>query len=102
MLAFSWIAVDGLEKNWRSSLTGRRIAEAYVHCWNVVGHLLGIPLTTCCRSAQAEAKSPRHGDRGAPSVRPRQQMGQNLTSALNWYARQRCSRADVFDPVGRG
>jgi len=40
MLSFSWIGVDGLDK------IGVKLTpedqEAYIHCWNIVGHLLGI------------------------------------------------------------
>lgn len=40
LLSFSWVVLDGLRK------LGLRIdntqAEAYLHCWNIVGHILGV------------------------------------------------------------
>jgi uncharacterized protein (DUF2236 family) len=43
LAAFSWITVDGLRRL-GTPVTDDE-AEAYIHVWNVVGHLLGIPDT---------------------------------------------------------
>jgi hypothetical protein len=40
LMSFSWIALDGLEKLNASVTDADR--EAYLHCWRVIGHLLGI------------------------------------------------------------
>ncbi len=40
MLSFSWVTLDGLEKLGIALTDEDR--EAYIHCWNIVGHLLGI------------------------------------------------------------
>lgn len=40
LIAFSWIALDALQKLGLSYSPEE--AEAFLHCWNVVGHVLGI------------------------------------------------------------
>lgn len=40
LLTFSWIGMDGLRKM-GFDITDQQ-ADAYLHCWNVVGHVLGI------------------------------------------------------------
>jgi len=40
LMSFSWVGLDGLQKLGVDLSEADR--EAYLHCWNVVGHLLGI------------------------------------------------------------
>jgi ER-bound oxygenase mpaB/B'/Rubber oxygenase, catalytic domain len=40
LMSFSWIALDGLEK--LGILLSDTEKEAYLHCWQVIGHQLGI------------------------------------------------------------
>jgi len=40
LMSFSWIVLDGLEKLGAALTSDER--EAYLHCWKVIGHLLGI------------------------------------------------------------
>jgi hypothetical protein len=40
MLSFSWVTLDGLQKIGVELTDNDR--DAYIHCWNVVGHLLGV------------------------------------------------------------
>ena len=40
LISFSWIVLDGLEKLGAALTSDER--EAYLHCWKVIGHLLGI------------------------------------------------------------
>ncbi|MFL6450701.1 MAG: oxygenase MpaB family protein [Bryobacteraceae bacterium] len=40
LMSFSWVVMDGLEKLGISLSNSER--EAYLHCWRVTGHLLGI------------------------------------------------------------
>jgi hypothetical protein len=40
LMSFSWITLDGLEKLDIPLTEDDR--QAYIHCWNVVGHLLGV------------------------------------------------------------
>jgi hypothetical protein len=95
MLAFSWIAVDGLEKIGVELTDDDR--EAYVHCWNVVGHLLGIrddllPISAAEAKALAMAIA---AHQFGPTT-----DGQNLTSALIGML-VKMLPGDVFDPVPR-
>ena len=95
MLAFSWIAVDGLEKIGVELTDDDR--EAYVHCWNVVGHLLGIrddllPISAAEAKALAMAIA---AHQFGPTT-----DGQSLTSALIGML-VKMLPGDVFDPVPR-
>jgi hypothetical protein len=40
LMSFPWIVLDGLEKLGAALTSDER--EAYLHCWKVIGHLLGI------------------------------------------------------------
>lgn len=40
LMSFSWIAIDGLRR--MGHPVSDADAEAYLHCWKVVGHLLGV------------------------------------------------------------
>ena len=40
MMSFSWIVIDGLRR--MGHPVSDADAEAYLHCWKVVGHLLGV------------------------------------------------------------
>jgi len=95
MLAFSWIAVDGLEKIGVELTDDDR--EAYVHCWNVVGHLLGIRDDLLPISAPRRKPSPWAiaAHQFGPTT-----DGQNLTSALIGML-VKMLPGDVFDPVPR-
>jgi hypothetical protein len=54
LMSFSWITLDGLEKlNVPLSDSDQR---AYLHCWNVVGHLLGVQ-DDLLPASQADAKA---------------------------------------------
>jgi hypothetical protein len=77
MLSFSWVALDGLEKIGIQLTDDDR--EAYIHCWNIVGHLLGIHddlLPTSVAEAKNLAMAIAAHQFG-PSA-----DGQNLTRAL--------------------
>jgi hypothetical protein len=93
MLSFSWVALDGLEKIGVELTADDR--EAYVHCWNVVGHLLGIHddlLPTSAAEAQALAMAIAAHQFGPTAD------GQSLTGALiDMVARM--LPGNVFDPV---
>ncbi|HEY8209097.1 MAG TPA: oxygenase MpaB family protein [Myxococcaceae bacterium] len=77
LMSFSWVGLDGLEKLGVDLSADDR--EAYLHCWNVAGHLLGIrrellPRDEMRARALAQAVA-RH--QFAPS-----QAGKELTKAL--------------------
>ncbi|MEP6715404.1 MAG: oxygenase MpaB family protein [Terriglobia bacterium] len=77
LMSFSWISLDGLEKLGVELSDDDR--EAYIHCWNVVGHQLGlrdelIPANVACAKGLADAISAHEF---GPSA-----AGQELTSAL--------------------
>ena len=93
MLAFSWIAIDGLEKIGIELTGGDR--EAYVHCWNIVGHLLGIHDDLLPASA-AEAKALAMAI-AAHQFGPTAD-GQSLTTALIDML-VKVLPGNVFDPV---
>lgn len=40
LLSFSWVVIDGLRK--LGLHIEDTLADAYLHCWNVVGHILGV------------------------------------------------------------
>ncbi|MDP9171008.1 MAG: DUF2236 domain-containing protein [Acidobacteriota bacterium] len=77
LMSFSWIAVDGLARLGIELSSDDR--EAYIHCWNVVGHLLGVqdqllPENAACAKGLADAISSHEF---GPSP-----QGQELTASL--------------------
>ena len=77
LLSFSWVITDGLRQ------LGLRIddrqAEALLHCWNVVGHIMGI-------REELQAQTMPEGEQIARSIQRRHyascQQGQEMTAAL--------------------
>lgn len=77
LMAFSQIAVDGLEKLGIEITDQDR--QAYLHCWNVAGHVLGIQ-DTLLPKTPVEAKA--LADAIAAHQFGPSQEGQDLTKAL--------------------
>jgi ER-bound oxygenase mpaB/B'/Rubber oxygenase, catalytic domain len=77
LMSFSWIALDGLDKLGVEVTPAER--EAFLHCWLVIGHLLGIQpelLPTDVASAKALAEAVAAHEFGPCPE------GQALTTAL--------------------
>jgi ER-bound oxygenase mpaB/B'/Rubber oxygenase, catalytic domain len=54
LISFSWAAIDGLRRLGVDVSDAE--ADAYLHCWNVVGHILGLrPELMCHTMADAQA-----------------------------------------------
>jgi hypothetical protein len=77
LLSFSWIGIEGLEK--LEIPLSADDQQAYLHCWNVVGHLLGLQ-GILLPSSPAEAKALADGI-AAHQFGPSPD-GENLTKAL--------------------
>ena len=93
MLAFSWVALDGLEKIGVELTADDR--EAYIHCWKIVGHLLGIQddlLPAGADEAKVLAMAIAAHEFGPTAE------GQSLTSALIDML-VKILPGNVFDPV---
>ncbi|MES1257496.1 MAG: oxygenase MpaB family protein, partial [Acidobacteriota bacterium] len=93
LMSFSWIGIDGLAKL-EIPLTADD-QQAYIHCWNVVGHLLGVQ-EGLLPSGPAEAKALADGI-AAHQFGPSQD-GKDLTTALVDMMKQ-VLPGTVFDRV---
>ncbi len=77
LLAFSWVVIDGLRKLGFHPTDAE--AEAYLHCWKVVGHILGVREDMMARDiSDAELLARRIQERQCAAC----QEGRDMTKAL--------------------
>ena len=95
LMTFSYVVIEGFRTMGYDMTDGR--ARCYVHCWNVVGYLMGI---------REELLPARFDDAGGAVRRPSsgasrgsREAGQKLTAALMTARRGRRCPAEHHDPL---
>lgn len=84
LISFSWVVLDGLRRL-GYDITDQE-AEAYLHCWKVVGHIMGIREEMQAQNmADAEALARRIQARQYAACEEGQMMTKALAEMLQYY-----------------